>query len=153
MDFGHLAWIHPTERTFLSALAYAGGNIGIIVMLVSSGFFAASPFGWPGIFYVSGLCGMVWVCALCGFGSNSPADCPRISACEKDFLSCNSIASRTVTSGGISAIPIRKILRSSPVWALLVANMAGGFAYNLFLTEIPTYINNILGFNIESVCT
>lgn len=142
------AWTHSNERSFLSALTYSGIQIGSISMLAVSGLIAVSPMGWPGIFYVSGCCGLLWVILICIYGSNSPSECLRISKSEKLYLKSNS----NIQFIEIKKIPIRKILKSRPVWALLIAGFGATAAINFFLAEMPTYINNILGFNIQSVC-
>lgn len=55
-------------------------------MLLVGGEIAESSVGWPGIFYFSGMFGVVWCVVWYFFASNSPEECPRISQEEKEAI-------------------------------------------------------------------
>lgn len=65
---------------------YSGGWIGNVVCLLSTGFLAASSFGWPSCFYVWGSLGAF--CGVCFylFGKDSPSEHPRIPLDEKEYI-------------------------------------------------------------------
>jgi hypothetical protein len=46
---------------------------------------------------------------------------------------------------------IGKIFTSAPWWALVMAHSASNFGTYLFLTQLPTYMREILKFDIKSV--
>lgn len=144
------AWVHPTERTFLATIVYSGAQIGIISMLAASAPISVSSIGWPGIFYLSGFCGILWTIVWYCYGSNSPEDFLQISMEEKLNLLPNSSFGKS-NFGDVETLPLRKIIKSSSFWALLIGNCGGSLAYGFFLAEIPTYISNILNFDIQSV--
>lgn len=102
-------WVPPGERARLSTFVYsgeiekanksmsascslpentvfAGQAIGNVVMLAVSGIIASSSIGWPGIFYISGGCGLLWTVAWIFLGSNSPEVDLRISDEEKEYI-------------------------------------------------------------------
>jgi hypothetical protein len=49
--------------------------------------------------------------------------------------------------------PWRHILTSVPVWAILVMHVCQNWGFYTLLTCLPTYFNDVLRFNIESVRT
>lgn len=55
-------------------------------MTAISGILASSSLGWPSIFYFSGTAGVVWSVLWFFYGSNSPAECPTISADERAYI-------------------------------------------------------------------
>ena len=42
-------------------------------------------------------------------------------------------------------------MTSRPVWAILVANAAGNYGAYMLLTQMPTYLKEVLKFDIKSV--
>ena len=50
-------------------------------------------------------------------------------------------------------IPYKAIFTSLPVYGLLIANIAQGYGFYTLLSEIPTYMSQILHFDIKEVCS
>ena len=50
-----------------------------------------------------------------------------------------------------SAKPWKKILTSGAVWAILLANACGNYGAYMIMTQIPTYMKDVLHFDIKSV--
>lgn len=63
-----------------------GQAVGNVVMLAVSGIIASSSLGWPGIFYISGGCGLLWTIVWIFLGSNSPEVNTSISVAEKEYI-------------------------------------------------------------------
>lgn len=57
-----------------------------MITMFFAGILAASPGGWPSIFYVSGLCAIVWALVWFYIGADSPAKHKSISKEEKDYI-------------------------------------------------------------------
>lgn len=71
----------------IGTYCYSGAQFGTVVMLAVSGILASSTLGWPSIFYLSGVAGLVWSILYYFYGASSPSDCPgKISAEEKYFI-------------------------------------------------------------------
>ena len=51
----------------------------------------------------------------------------------------------------MSTMPWLKIATSGPVWALIVANFSTDWGLYTFLTNIPSFYNEVLYFDIRSV--
>ena len=53
-------------------------------------------------------------------------------------------------TGRPSSIPWLAILTSPAVWAITVTHVTNNFGYYVLLTELPTYMRNILHFDMKS---
>ncbi|CRL04181.1 CLUMA_CG017288, isoform A [Clunio marinus] len=142
-------WAPPSERGTISTYCYAGAQFGTVVMLAISGVLASSAMGWPSIFYSSGVAGLVWSVLYFFYGSSSPSDCAqRISPEEKHFI--ESSLNVTGDHGGRPiATPWKALLTSPAVIALIVVHSAHNWGFWTMLTEIPSYMKNVLHFNIK----
>ncbi|CAL1689630.1 unnamed protein product [Lasius platythorax] len=139
-------WSPPEERGRLVTFVYSGGWIGNVVCLLSTGFLAASPIGWPSCFYVWGSFSILCGIAFCIFGKDSPSEHPSIPFDEKEYIEM---------SLGITEIdekpstPWISIFKSPPVWALLATQCAQSWGFWMLLTEIPSYMASIMRFDIK----
>ncbi|KZC08905.1 Putative inorganic phosphate cotransporter [Dufourea novaeangliae] len=130
------------EATFV----YAGGWIGNVICLLSSGLLSVSALGWPSCFYFWGgitiICGVLFLL----IGKESPARHPSIPQDEKEYIE---------TSLGITEteetlpIPWRAMFTSLPMWALLITQSAQNWGFWMLLTKIPSYMASVLGFDIK----
>lgn len=142
-------WVHPSERGFLSTFTYSGTQLGTVVMLAVSGVIAASTLGWPAIFYISGGFCAIW-CTLWAFlGCDSPSASKVISKEEKEFIESTKGVS---TNGEKKVTPWKQIFKSKAFWAILIAHSAQNWGFWTLLTEIPSYMKDVLEYDIKSVC-
>ncbi|XP_017297933.1 putative inorganic phosphate cotransporter [Diaphorina citri] len=141
-------WAPPMERARLFSFAFSGTQFGNLVTLPVAGLLAGSPWGWPSIFYVSGAVAIVWAAAWCYIGANSPAQHPFISLEERIYIETSLVHSSTVSSS--MKVPWKAILTSLPVWAVLITHLCQNWGYWTLLTEMPSYINSVLQFDIKS---
>lgn len=143
-------WVHPSERGFLSTFTYSGTPLGTVIMLAASGIIAASSLGWPGIFYISGGFAGIWTVIWFIFGCNTPADSKIISIEERAYI--ESTPGSNTDSTEEKKTPWKSIFKSKPFWALLIAHCAQNWGFWTLLTEIPSYMKDVLNFDIKSVC-
>lgn len=141
-------WSPTEERGVLNTLCYSGCQFGTVAMLAVSGMIATSPLGWPGIFYVSGAIGILWSIVWYIFGASNPAECRLISPEERKFIE-DSLGHSDDTPKHYPA-PWKKILSSPPFYSLLIVHCCHIWGFWTLLTEIPSYMNKILGMNIKS---
>lgn len=140
-------WTNPAERGLLASITYSGAQLGVVIMNASSGLIAASPAGWPTIFYFSGGLAIFWSIIWLLFGSNSPAEFSRISQAEQDYLE----KTEGTSSSEKLPLPYKHISTSVPFIALLIVHCAHNYGYYTLLTEIPSYMSHILQYNIKEV--
>ncbi|XP_034254262.1 putative inorganic phosphate cotransporter isoform X2 [Thrips palmi] len=141
-------WIPPSERSRLGAFVYAGAQFGTVISLPLSGLLSRYGFagGWPSIFYVFGAVGTAWSIAFLIWVHEDPDVHPRIRDAERKFI--------TGSLGGekneqTPPIPWMSVLKSMPFWAILVAHMGQNYGYETLLTELPTYMKQVLHFSIK----
>ncbi|XP_030556489.1 putative inorganic phosphate cotransporter [Drosophila novamexicana] len=147
------AWIPPRERGSLATCAYTGGQFGTILMLATSGLLASSAAGWPSIFYVSGACGFLWVVVYYIWGASSPKDSKSISPEEFKLIELAQASEKPVNSHQPSnrqSTPWLSFFASGPFLALTAVHCASAWGYWTLLTQIPSYMNNVLGKDIKS---
>ena len=130
----------------MAGIVYSGAQAGTVLSLPISGFLCEA-FGWPSVFYVFGFLGLVWWVGWCYLVFDSPQTHPRISSSERRYI-LNSLASSKSCS--TMPVPWQKVFTSGPVWALVMVHVAQNYGFYTLLTELPTYMHNVLHFNIRS---
>ncbi|XP_023322825.1 putative inorganic phosphate cotransporter isoform X2 [Eurytemora carolleeae] len=139
-------WTPPNERSKMGSRVYSGSQFGTVIALPLSGYLA-DEFGWESVFYVFGVLSLIWFLAWAFLISDSPDTHPTISREERDYIK-RSIGS--ARSSVTLSVPWKSILTSVPVWALVVTHMAQNWGFYTLLTELPTYMKNILHFDIKA---
>ncbi|KAM3965175.1 putative inorganic phosphate cotransporter [Aphomia sociella] len=145
-------WIPPLERSKFAAYVYAGSNIGTVISLPMSGWLCTLDFGggWPLCFYLFGGLGVLWFIAWMLLVYDTPRTHPRI--CQKEIEYITATIGPQEDKPNMS-IPWCKFLTCVPLWAILIAQCGQSWLFYTQLTELPTYMNNILHFDIISNST
>lgn len=167
-------WIPPLERNKFAAVVYAGSNIGTVISMPLAGWLCSLEFmgGWPLAFYLFGIIGIVWFVFWMYLVYDKPSLHPRISAKEREYIersmrvfekpvrrmandSRNNdqdyhVDVSSSASAEAGSIPWRSIMTSVPLWAILITQCGQSWAFYTQLTELPTYMSNILHFDIQS---
>lgn len=144
------AWAPPTERSRLAGIANAGAQIGNVLALPLGGYLCQYGFdsGWPSIFYIFGLLGIIWFVLWMLLASATPKDHRFISSKERDYIIDQTSASTSEKE------PILKVARlvfsSKSFYGVMIAHTTSNFGTYLFLTQLPTYMKEILKFDIKS---
>lgn len=139
-------WTHENERAQLGFYCVLGSDVGTVLMMSIGGLIAESPLGWPSIFYIPGFATIIWAVVWLIFASNSPAENKKISEKEKTFIEALKVTKITKLR-----TPWGAILRSSSVFAFVVALSFHNCGYSILLLKLPTYMKNILNFDIRKV--
>ena len=93
-------WVPIEERSHLSATVYSGMSLGTGITMAVSGFLIHF-FGWPFVFYVSGILTIFWFIFWCLFVFDTPAEHPRISEEELKYIT-NSLSQVTERENNVS---------------------------------------------------
>ncbi|XP_059205309.1 sialin [Centropristis striata] len=139
-------WAPPLERSRLMTLSGSGGNFGAFVSLPLTGFICQT-LGWPAVFYFCGGAGCLWAVFWFIFVYDDPRTHRRISKEERDYI-IKSIGSQGTGHGW--SVPLLPMLLSAPLWAIIVTQMCSNWSYYTLLTSLPTYMNNIMHFDLKS---
>lgn len=140
-------WAPPSERNRFVGFSLNGGTLGATAAMPLCGMLASSAGGWPLIFYFSSALGIMWCALWWWLGADSPAVHSSISQKEREYIQ-NSLTHTTQTQS--FKTPWRDIFTSVPFWALIIAHLGNGWAFSMIITEMPSYINSVLRFNIET---
>ncbi|XP_072948716.1 putative inorganic phosphate cotransporter [Epargyreus clarus] len=143
-------WVPINERGRLSSYVYTGSVFGTIVAFQLGGVLSDSRWGWPSTFWTSGLMCLIGLALLTVFGANKPAEHRTIPEEEKRYILRYSKEDDNKVSETKSKTPWKKILTSRHVWACFSANVGTGASLMFFLTQVPTYMHAILGFDIKN---
>ncbi|XP_014229479.1 putative inorganic phosphate cotransporter isoform X1 [Trichogramma pretiosum] len=141
-------WAPPDERSVLGAIVYAGAQFGTVISMPLSGLLSEHGFagGWPSIFYVFGTIGTIWCFAFLLLVHEDPEVHPTIPEEEKKYI----MSSLYGTHGTQSPpVPWREIFTSMPFWSIMVAHMGHNYGYETLMTELPTYMKQVLKFDIK----
>ncbi|CAH0547931.1 unnamed protein product [Brassicogethes aeneus] len=139
-------WIPPNERSRLGAFVYAGAQFGTVISMPLSGLLSVSTGGWPSIFYVFGAVGTVWCVAFLFLVSEDPESSKKITMDERKYIQ-NALGA--IVGQDIPPIPWKSIFKSLPFWAILLAHMGHNYGYETLMTELPTYMKQVLHFSIK----
>lgn len=140
-------WIPPLERPRFMSFTYMSNSLGTILTLPLCAVIADT-MGWPAVFYITGGASLVWVAAWFLLMHDNPEDHPRISPEEKKYILEAIRAEQSQAKP--TQTPWCAILSSLPLWAITVAHTGCMFGFNLLLTQLPSYMDSILGFSITS---
>ncbi|XP_076083719.1 sialin-like isoform X3 [Mytilus galloprovincialis] len=139
-------WAPIWERSKLAGFSYAGAQLGTVIAMPICGILADSNFlgGWPSVFYVFGVLGCVWFVAWMLLVHDTPAKHPRISKVERDYIE------KSIGVKEKMPTPWLAILTSPAVWATSAAHFANNWGFYTMLTCLPTYMKDVLKFDIKS---
>ncbi|CAH1418154.1 unnamed protein product [Lactuca virosa] len=135
-------WVPVAERSRSLALVYSGMYLGSVTGLAFSPFLIHS-YGWPSVFFSFGSLGTVWTALWLNKAYSSPLEDPELRPEEKKLIFRNRVIEEPVKT-----IPWRVILSKPPVWALITCHFCHNWGTFILLTWMPTYYNQVLGFNL-----
>ncbi|XP_037086169.1 sialin-like, partial [Pollicipes pollicipes] len=146
-------WAPPTEKSRMTVLGTTGNTWGTILGMPISGLLAGSSLGWESVFYFFGFSSILWCVFWALLVYNYPHQHPRITQREKILIETKkreySEALGQQHCATRPPVPWKAMFTSVPY----IANVFTAFCYSwgwyMLLTELPTYMNNILHFKID----
>ncbi|XP_052747704.1 putative inorganic phosphate cotransporter isoform X2 [Galleria mellonella] len=139
-------WVPLEEKTSLGTLIYAGSHLGTALELSAAGLIAEY-WGWPAIFYVIGTLGVIWTTIYIFVGASSPEESRLISDAERNYIheSLGHVVGRKKLR-----TPWKSLFTSLPFISLLIVHCGQNWGFWTLMTEIPSYMNQVLGVNMKS---
>ncbi|XP_017764817.1 PREDICTED: putative inorganic phosphate cotransporter [Eufriesea mexicana] len=147
-------WAPPNERSVLASIIYAGTALGTVISILLTGILAAN-LEWMWIFYIEGALCLIWCTAWWIMIEDSPEEQTRfISQEEKDYI-VHSLGHDNSSNAHKQrlTVPWGEVLRSKPFMAILIAHFCSNFGWYMLLIELPTFMNQILKFDMSSNAT
>ncbi|XP_076232798.1 major facilitator superfamily transporter 3 [Calliopsis andreniformis] len=143
-------WAPPNERSVLASIVYAGTALGTVISILLTGILAAN-LEWMWIFYIEGTLCLIWCTAWWIMIEDSPEEQTKfITQEEKDYIMQSLGHSKSDDQHEKPPIPWREILKSKPFMAILIAHFCSNFGWYMLLIELPTFMNQILKFDMSS---
>ncbi|GFT99486.1 hypothetical protein NPIL_593442 [Nephila pilipes] len=144
--FGH--WAPIEERSTLIALCIVGDQIGTIITMPLTGYLCEYGFsgGWPSVYYILGTAGCVWFIFWFFLAYSKPADHPRISKLEIEYIQKGQIQ---VADEQKASVPWTSVFSSMPVWTIAIVSFCSAWGYTTLLAKLPTYLEVVLHVSIQ----
>ncbi|XP_055865016.1 sialin-like [Biomphalaria glabrata] len=139
-------WTPRHETSLLFGLVGMGMELGDMVSFGISLFACELPIqgGWPFVFYTMSAIGLVLAIFFVLFVSDSPFDNRLMSEAEVSFIASSIPKVEEKSARALAKIPVKEILKSMPVWAIVVSQIGSDWMYYCILTVSPTYLKEII---------
>ena len=138
-------WLPVTERTRAIGLNASAIPLGTVFALVLTPVIVLS-LGWEWAFYLFGAVGVVWFALWHRLAATEPDDHPRVSAEELSL-----IRSGHALDSVTQPPPIRAMLRSKAVWAIIVSHFCSNWSGYVLISWLPLYFVQGLGVDFSAV--
>lgn len=138
-------WIPLPERSRAVGFSNSGIPLGTVFALIATPYIVER-LGWEWAFYLFGVLGVVWWTIWQRSVTADPAQHPQISAEELALIQ----AEAPIADAG-STPPLSAFLRSSAVWAIVVAHFCNNWSLYVLLSWLPTFVNKGLGVDYSAV--
>ena len=139
-------WLPSDERQTASALITAAQLLTVAAVSPTAASLSLS-LGWQSVHYMTGAAGLVWLIVWWLCMSDSPAEHPAACVCELRRIGGPSAAPPTAAA---ASPPYGAILRSAPVWAIVVCEVANSWGQTLLLTLVPLYLQQAVGLDLRT---
>jgi MFS transporter, ACS family, solute carrier family 17 (sodium-dependent inorganic phosphate cotransporter), other len=138
-------WVPRAERSRAVAFTLSGIPVGTVFGLAASGYLVAA-FGWESVFYVFGAVGLVLAVFWYWIIKDSPSGDPKLSEAERELIAANV----DVKNEERTPLPVGKLLRAVPFWALLINHFCSNWILYVLLSWLPSYFRDVQGMNIAN---
>lgn len=145
-------WAPAKDRTKMLGSSTSGAWMGNIIALPLGGFLCVYGFdgGWASIFYIFGLFGMVWSVVFWIVITDSPKTHWFISEEEKTYIVEATVNETSARERGPLKTPWGQIFKSKVCWATFIAHFCNNWGNYMFLTQLPSFMKDVLKFNIKT---
>ncbi|XP_023014196.2 putative inorganic phosphate cotransporter [Leptinotarsa decemlineata] len=142
------SWSPLSERSKWGGMVYNGMAMSSVIAMPLTGAMCSTKAGWPVIFYLYGSLGMLWCAFWFIFGADNPSKHKNISTEEKEYIESD----LNSEDDDYSKIPTPwlSILTSVPFISILISHVVQNWGFWTLLTEIPSFMEKIMGLDIAS---
>lgn len=140
-------WTPRAEMSKLSSAVYAGLSLGTVLSVSITGL-TAGIFGWELVFYTQGGASIIFCVLWAVLVYDSPAFHPWISSKERRLIMDSTGHDHHHKDS--PHVPWKQIWTSLPFWAILISHTGSNWGWYMLLTELPSYMSGVLGFDIKS---
>jgi len=137
-------WVPESERSRSTSFLISGVPLGTLFALLTTGWII-SEFGWPYVFYIFGLVGLVWTVVWYFKCTVSPGDYPGITDAELELLADLSVSEKDSVD-----IPWKRILSHKAILVIFVNHFCTNWGLYLLLAWLPSYFKDVQGLSITN---
>ncbi|CAF0770185.1 unnamed protein product [Brachionus calyciflorus] len=148
-----IKWAPPFEKSRIIGFASSGANIGNVVALPLGGYLCDLENGWKTMFYLFGFSGVIWFILFILLTADTPQKHKFISSKEKSFVISHTTDDEPLElqkKRSDFSIPWKSIFTSKACIAIFVAHLCHNWGNYMFLTQLPSFMKDILRFDIKS---
>ncbi|KAI6237748.1 Vesicular glutamate transporter 2 [Aphelenchoides besseyi] len=124
-------------------------QLGPIVTMSSAGEFCSSAWGWPAVYYFLGAITLIFMTLFVLFYRNNAAKHPNVSPLELTIIRKDKENTSSKTDEPVR-VPYKAIFLDRAVLGCILSCFSSNLAYNTFIQYGPTYLHNVLHFNVQS---
>ncbi|XP_074175385.1 putative small intestine urate exporter [Rhinolophus sinicus] len=133
-------WAPPLERNQLVGITISGSSLGALIIFLAGGVLCQT-LGWPYVFYIFGGIGCACSCLWFLLIYDDPVEHPFISTRERDYI-VHSLAQQDCVPEW--SVPIKAMMKSLPLWAIIVSHFSEYWYFYILMGYTPTYISSVL---------
>ncbi|CAL1531030.1 unnamed protein product [Lymnaea stagnalis] len=139
-------WTPRHETSLLFGIVGMGMELGDMCAFGVSLFSCEIPIqgGWPFVFYTLSGIGLLIAAAFIIFVSDSPFENTLMSDKEVKFIAQSIPKVEEKSAAALTSIPVKEILKSAPVWAIVVSQIGSDWMYYFIVTVSPTYLKDVI---------
>lgn len=137
-------WLPSGERTRAIGLNASGIPLGTVFALLVTPWLVVR-LGWEWVFYLFGAAGFAWYVLWQLFTATTPERHPTIHSSELARIREGEAPAQAPRP------PWGALLRSMPVWAIVVCHFCSNWAGYVLLSWLPTYVAQGLGVDFAAV--
>lgn len=138
-------WLPVTERTRAIGLNASAIPLGTVFALLLTPVIVLT-LGWEWAFYLFGAVGVIWYVLWQRLAATNPEEHPRVSPEELAVIQADQAVATTT-----AAPPMRAMLGSMAVWAIIVSHFSANWGGYVLLSWLPTYFAEGLGVDFAAV--
>ncbi|XP_045772828.1 putative inorganic phosphate cotransporter [Maniola jurtina] len=142
-------WAPVEERSRIGTVVYSGAQLGTIIEMMIAGVLCDSSWGWPSVYYLAGATCLAWSVLWFVWGASNPSTSRWISKEEMKYIE-SSAGSHGINEQKKMPVPWKGIWTSLPFWSILLAHSGQSLGFWTLLTEMPSYMDKVLGVDIKS---
>ncbi|KAI6190050.1 MFS domain-containing protein [Aphelenchoides bicaudatus] len=139
-------WFPSSERSYALSISTGGRQVGTLLIIPTAGALCSQTDlfgGWPSIFYLSGLTGILFVAVYLFIGADKPSKQSCISDEELRFITLSNSCEDFGKKRTEREVPWIAILKSGPVWAALISVVCHEFPLMTIIMFLPSYLHDV----------
>ncbi|KAJ2948842.1 hypothetical protein O0L34_g5768 [Tuta absoluta] len=142
-------WAPLEERSRLVGFAQGGQALGTVLGLPITGFIAASPLGWPGIFRFYGILSGLVAIFVYFMVFDTPSLHPKISFAERRYIE-DGLGIKEGQKKKKRPVPWGDILRCRALYLISLSHISQTWGQITLFAEIPAFMDKVMNVNIKS---